>query len=356
MSENQTPGNAFDQMAAGLSPVEDPGYLRYWDRRVERVPEDARVQRIVQGLTRLTLRGTALIGDRPEFADCEPALQARYWYRALGPLNPLSDVEPDMVRAAKLMYEGRVKDRQEEANLRLDTVYILADLARHSSTADNRRSALGLALSSVRALKESESFERQHASYRLQTLILEKDILHDALRLRNNQGDLIPRRMSQEVYRDYEAAFVRQELQAIAEFGQQVRQGITDENFGILFEWYFIMARRHEAWATETLDTVAVRGATSRENAEWTGEFVFNALREYGNHDIVVTTRNPDDSLAVERWQLKAVANKTQRFHPSVTILDYQAVLNSPFVSINSATNQLIIGLQRIANAYRQQY
>lgn len=343
--------SVFNQMHIGQQTPDDPGYLRYWQDRAENNPEDERLARIVNGLTHVALRGEQI---EAEYTDREPALQARYWYRALGPLNPLTDVEPDMIRAAELMHEQRTVKEEESANLQLDSAYILSELARVSTSSQTRPVALSLALETTRAISQNNRFAERDASYRLQTSILEQDLLHDALRLRF-AGTLEPSALSTDVYRKYEKAYVGQELLAIESFGKLVKEGITEENFGIVFEWYFLMARRHQAWSDEEIDKTLVRGATSRENAEWTGEDVVNPTRPSSNHDIVIHTMQPDGKVRQELLQLKAVKG-SRRYHPRVKVIDFEEALRHQFKNIDSATSHLVQNLVKFREDYRNAY
>jgi hypothetical protein len=345
------PQPLFEQMKSGQEPAPDPGYLQYLEVRAENAPEDVRVSKIVQGLTHVALRGEE---GNAEYTDREPALQARYWYRSLGPLNPMKDVEPDLITAAEMMYGKEIASNSEEsANLKMDSAYILAELARVTQNPETKRQALRLGLGVVQDIRNDESFEERPATYRLQSLILHHDLVHDALRLRHT-GQLDPTATPDlETYREFEQRYAQQELGAITDFAKLVRDGITEENFGILFEWYFVMAERFDAWSNETIDTKQVRGATSRENAEWTGERDFNAARVTGNHDVVVNTAHRDGTLRTERYQLKAVKGRRE-YHPRVTVIDFQDAFQARFGSIDGATRQLMRNLAKFQKAYTE--
>lgn len=337
-------------MRQGLETAEDPGYLQYWEVRAENSPEDERVARIVNGLTHVALRGEA---GSAEYTDREPALQARYWYRTLGPLNPMGGVEADLITAVEKMYGQRTERPEESANLKLDTVYALTDLARVTDRPQTQTKALGLALEEIRSIKADERHADREAGYRIQAAILEGDIKQDATRLlHTNQLEPVSLAGQNEEYRRFEKAFAVNELQAISEFGKMIEAGITDENFGILFEWYFILARRHQAWADEEIDTISVRGATSRENAEWTGEDDPVSTRVSGNHDVVITTRAKNGSLGTKRLQLKAVKGE-RRYHPSIQVIDFQEAFDTRFRNIDQATSQLVKNLVKFRNEYR---
>lgn len=338
--------NVFQEMQTDLVPVEDPGYLQYWEMRGAS-EEDARVEQIVRDLTRIAIRGGT---GRAEYIDREPSLQARYWYRALGPLNPMVDVEPDLVKAASMMYGKEIKHPTENASLRLDSAYALADLARITANPDTSKEALRLSLGVVQDIKNDEKFMEKPASYRLQTLLLEGDLWHDAVRLQHT-GSLNPTELRGEAYRNFERAFVSQELKNIEAFGDQIRSGVTDENAGIVFEWFFVMLARHKAWADETVDTTAVRGATSRENAEWTGEDELNPARVTGNHDVVITNSR-GDAIDTDRWQLNLPGSLRRRFHPSIKIMNFEQALGIPFHNIDQATGHMTRNLL----AYRADY
>lgn len=326
----------FQGMQAGMQLEALPGYLQYWEDREHNDPQDGRVRRIVEGLTTVALRGevgTSLYADRT------PALQARYWYRSLGPLNPMSGVEYDLITAARLMYDQQTPNPSETASLRLDSAYSLAELARISDRPETRRDALLLGLESVKSIKSDPNFAEKPAIYRLQTSILEQDLRHDAIRLRHS-GGLKPAPMDIKSYRAFEKDFVQEELRGIEDFARLLRSGITDENFGVLFERFYIALRRHKAWNDEELDTIIVRGATSRENAEWTGEYTVNPNRITGNHDVVIESRDQDGSLHRDRIQLKTVRGSTT-YHPRVTVLDFQEVIKQRFGTIDGATKEL---------------
>ncbi len=139
----------FRQMNAELTPAEDPGYLQYWEMRGAN-EVDQRIEQIVRGLTRVALRGE---GGRAEFTDREPALQARYWYRSLGPLNPMTDVEPDLVTAVSMMYGREAKNPSESANLRIDSAYALAELAHLTTNPATTKEALRLGVGVVQDIK-----------------------------------------------------------------------------------------------------------------------------------------------------------------------------------------------------------
>lgn len=339
--------NIFEEMKAGLVPVEDPGYLQYWEMRGANDREDERLERVVRGLTRVAIRGER---GKAEYTDREPALQARYWYRALGPLNPMTDVEPDLITAVRKMYGKETRNPGETANLRIDSAYALVELARITSNPATAKDALRLSLGVVKDIKDDERFKDNPASYRLQTLLLEGDLWHDVLRLQQT-GSLKPTELKGDAYRDFERAFESQELKNIGAFGEQIASGVTDENAGIVFEWYFVMSSRHKAWADEALDTVAVRGATSRENAEWTGEDEVNPARVTGNHDVVITG-NRGGNLETERWQLNLPGSLRRRFHPSLKILNFEQAIGVPFHSIDQAIGHMTRNLL----AYRADY
>lgn len=347
---NPNSTNQFNEMRAHLpaaEPPKEPGYLQYWDMRAEADPGDERIANIVKGLTSVAIRADGEI-KTAEYTNKDPALQARYWYRALGPLNPMTDVEPDLIRASEMMYGRTVENPFESANLQLDSAYALTDLAHVSGNHDIQRQSLGMALGVVRDIKGSPHFAERDAKYRLQTVILEGDLMHDALRLRH-LGDLDLKEAPLKDYREYEKAFVKEELRAINEFGQLHQSGITDQNFGVLFEWYLILAGRHETWAREEIDTSSFRGATSRENAEWTGEEDVDPSRVTGNHDVIIEKAGTKPTLV----QLKTVKENIRRYHPRVSVLDFEDVLKTRYANIDGATNQLVRGLAKFQHEYR---
>lgn len=335
-----------------MAPIEDPGYLQYWEMRAENI-EDVRLARIVNGLTQVAIRGIGEPGD-VEYTDREPALQARYWYRALGPLNPMTGAEPDLAKACNLMYGKTLEDSNETASLQLDAAYALTDLARFASTPEHSAGALSLAIKAVRDIKHDDRFDSREASYRLQTHILQGDLNHLALRFRHT-GSTRPQELGIDDYRQYEKDFVREELRGISEFGKLVAGGITEENFGVLFEWYFVLARRGRAWSDEKIDTTMVRGATSRENAEWTGEYDVDPNRVTGNHDVVVT-ENTNGADRTTRFQLKAVKGNHRLYHPSITVIDFQELVGQRFGSIDGATRELGRNLAKVRHEYVGSY
>ncbi len=353
---DQAAPQLFAEMKAGAPPqAEQPGYLEYLQARTERSEEDVRLARIVSDLAQVALHGDRRNAGRAEYADREPSLQARYWYRALGPLNPLTDAEPDMIRAAQMMYGREIRgSKKESATLKLDSAYILSEVARVTDSTDTRRNSLQLALGVVDEIKGSPNFGEQDAKYRLQTIILGHDLIHDVMRWRysGNSQPVRPDSMPADRYREYEAAFRDEELRAIDEFGTLVQGGISDENFGVLFEWYLILAERHKSWAEETIDNVAVRGATSRENAEWTGEDEADPSRVTGNHDVVIAKRHGNEELETARLQLKTV-KESRIYDPQVTVLNFQEVLQHNFRNIDEATAELQKELVKMRQNYR---
>lgn len=338
----------FETMKSQAMQPEEPGYLAYWDMRAETTPEDERIAKIVQGLTRVALHGEQ---GQAEYTDREPALQARYWYRSLGPLNPMTDIEYDLITATRMMYGKRTPEETESANLQLDSAYALAELARVSRNSLTQARSLQLAMGVVSDIEASDNFSSLEAGYRIQAAILGGDLRHDAIRFKHS-GQLDPSPLPTPKYREFETEFVKQELRSIEQFAQLIDSGITEENFGILFEWYLTMARRHSAWADEELDTVAVRGATSRENAEWTGEHTPNPSRESANHDVVITTRKKDSGLDVSRLQLKTVEG-VRRYHPRIKVIDFEKVFKTRFTTIDDAARKLIKDLRGFRQDYR---
>lgn len=342
------PNDIFEQMKQDLPVQENPGYLQYWEVRAENSPEDARIARIVTGLTHVAIRGEEGVA---EYTDRDPSLQARYWYRSLSPTNPMAGVEPDLITAVNLMYGKETRNETESDNLQLDTCYALSELARITDNPKTAMQALRLGVEQLQLIRQRPEHETKDAKYRLQAAILEGDLMQDAIRLRHS-GSLAPSEMKGDVFRVFEKDFVAQELRSIAEFGNLVRGGITEQNFGILFEWYFILARRAKAWAAEEIDTTAVRGATSRENAEWTGEDEPNPYRTSGNHDVVITNLKKNGEQEVSRLQLKAVKGD-RKYHPRIKVIDFQEALDTRFHSIDSATNHLVRNLVKIRQEYR---
>ena len=349
--QNQpTPAEIFDAMQERTVPVEHPRYLEWWENRANENYMDVRIRNIVNGLTRVAIRG--LEGDA-EYTDKEPALQARYWYRSLGPLNPMADIEPDLIQAAKMMYGKETPNPKESANLQLDSAYSLFDLALITKDPQTRHQALMLGLQATRRIEGRENFDQQQGSYRLQTAILKNDIKQALIRSKEI-GSLGPTELPHELFAKYETVFAQQELNAIGEFGKYVKDEITDENFGVLFEWYFILAERFRAWDAQTIDTQVVRGATSRENAEWTGEDELHPNRVTANHDVVASKLLSNGRMGSKRYQLKAVIGENMRqYDPKITIIDYQALFKDRFRNIDSATSALIQNLRQFQAAYR---
>lgn len=345
--------NPFQAMRAQLptEPVGEPGYLQYWDMRAEADPEDARVANIVKALTHITLRGETDTGLKSEVNNRSPALQARMWYRCLGPLTPMdSDAVPDLIRAAELTYMQKGADWQETTNLRLDNANILTDLERATDDGNIQRRAIGLGLGVVNSIREDVGFDKLEASTRLRTDILQGDLTHDALRLRHLKT-LKPGEADLKAYREYERAVVQEDLRQIAEFGRQVETGVGGGSFGTLFEWYFILARRFEAWSNEELDITRVRGATSREDAEWKGEFDTDVRPGItANHDVVI--EKSGDSLPT-LLQLKVVDKGTRQYHPRITVVDYREVMNNRLSSGEAGVAQMIQNLNRMRANYQ---
>ncbi len=345
--------NPFADLSLDSSPLQDPGYLEYWKVRAENFPSDIRVANIVSGLTRVAIRGES--GIKAEYTDRSPALQARYWYRSLGPLNPMDDIEPDLIKACSLMYGAPEEGSpQEDANLKLDTVYAISELARVSDDPRIKAMSLRSALESAIAIKSNGNFSEQPAIYRLQTEILLSDIFHSALRFKIT-GITDPKPLGLDDYRAFEKEFVKLEKKDIETFGRYLESGITNENFGLLFEFYYLIARRHDAWADEQLDTVDIRGASSRENAEWTGEYIENRSdldKVTGNHDIVIRKNQANGKLSTERIQLKTVEGN-RRYHPGVVVLDFHKVMEQRFTNIDNATHKLVTKLRNFRDDYR---
>jgi len=349
MIEHPDTHQIFDAMSQGLQPEAMPGYLQYWETRATNAPEDERVGRIVSGLTHVALRGEA---GTAEYTNRSPAYQARYWYRSLGPLNPLTGVEPDMVQAARLMYGENNGRTSENDNLQLDSAHIMFDLSRVTQRDQTKRDALRLGMQRVSDIKGRADFDALPADYRIQTFILENDLRQSALRLKHT-GTLEPLPMKIDTYREYEKDVAAEDVRAMTEFGRLVKEKITDENFGVLFEWYLILARRHQAWKDEQLDTVTVRGATSRENAEWTGEDDVDPKRVAGNFDVLSTLRQPSGDVVVKRYQLKTVKESARRmYHPRVSVVDFADVMGQKFTNIDAATSLLVRNLVKFRNDY----
>lgn len=334
-----------------VEPIEHPDYLEWWEMRAAGdFLGDHRVSRILKGLTHVAIRGRE---GEAEYTDKEPALQARYWYRTLGPLNPLGDVEPDLIQAAKMMYGKESPEPKESANLQLDSVYALYDLAMVAKDPQTRHNALLLGLQSTRRITGRETFENQPGTYKLQTAILEGDIKQALIRSKE-VGTLAPTEIPHELFAKYETAFANQELANIGEFGRYVANGITDENFGVLLEWYFVMAERFNAWSKQAIDTQIVRGATSRENAEWTGEDEIDPERVTGNHDVVISKLLPNGRVGNKRFQLKAViGDNIRQYDPAITVIDYKALFKDNFRNIDNATTHLVQRLRQIRDDYR---
>lgn len=350
--KSQEQPNPFQAMRTQLlaEPVAEPAYLQYWDMRVESDPGDARLASIIKALTHVTLRGETDYAEKQEITRRSPALQARMWYRCLGPLAPMGpDAVPDLIRAAELTYDQKGADWQETTNLRLDNASILTELARATDDSDIQRDALRLGLGVLTGIRQDTGFDKLEPSTRLRADILQGDLTHDALRLRH-LGSLKPAEADLNKYREYEKAVVQEDLREIAEFGRQVEQGTGGGSFGTLFEWYFVLARRFEAWSNEELDTTRVRGATSREDAEWKGEFNTDARPDVtANHDVVIEKAGEARPTLL---QLKVVDKGVRRYHPRITVVDYREVMNDRLTTGDAGVAQMVQNLNRIKANY----
>lgn len=346
------PKEVLDSMIAEVERPQFPEYLEWLDRRADADGgfQDRRTRDIVRGITRVSLLG---LDEQAEYTDKEPALQARYWYRSLGPLNPLKEAEPDLLVAARMMYGKESPVAKESANLQLDTSYALFDLAMAATAPNRRHQALMLGLQNIHRITSKENFANQAGSYKLQTAILESDI-RQALVRSKLVGTLAPTSLPAEQYHEYERVFTEHEMGAIGRFGKMVRDGITEENFGMLFEWYFVLAERHKAWDKQQIDTFIARGATSRENAEWTGEDEVDPERVTGNHDVVVSKLLPSGKTGTKRYQLKAVISENMReYLPEITVVDFKAAMKDNFRSIDGATGRMVQQLRIMQDDYR---
>ncbi len=298
------------------------------------------------------------------FAEPLRALRAETLYRLWGQLEaPSEEVLTEIISGMS----GEVRDKGKDAQLHLDRAYALTDLSLQTADPKKRWHAIHLALQNVGEIEGGAEFKMQPAMYRLQTSMLKNDLRQEFTRVAHTSevhpielGSGLPPKERIAKYRAFETDFTKNERKAIEEFDKYVSNGITDEElaFGILFEWYYVIARRHETWQQEEIDTVSVRGTTSREDNP---SIVSSDGKMYyappsANHDVVISFYRPGRETQDERIQLKSYDYvKSQKKHydeSSVSIVDLRGVLNQPGLTNDRATAQIMKNLTQFYYDY----
>lgn len=341
----------FNEMreAVDSSSVSD-GYLWYWLERGEQDVTDERVARLLGRLTNYSIRANQFDAEAPAKSRHE---RVRYWYRALGPLNPLDGVLPDLITAAELTYKKEWKDPGETWKMAADNAYMLAEIGRMSAGVRGIFvPAYQNGLQVVESLIQSPQFPERMASEKMDVLRLRRDMNHDVLRIRYF-GDVKPTNINLADAENigFHASFAREEKQSIDEFLSIYNSGdLLDENFGNFFEWYFSILRRYLAWSEGKTHKTYIRSATSRENAEW--RFENNpdpGSRISDNFDIFVATT---DALVPEYYQLKTVKDNRQ-YSLAVTVIDFEHVFKTRFASLERAAGTLTTSVEDMRLQYK---
>ena len=353
----------FSEMQAAVGPpIEDPGYLQYWQEIAQHDPDEQRVANMVKTLAVEGVRKAMSAESAGKYRS--PSERARYWYRTLGPLNPLEDSLPDMVKAAEMTYGFEHRDRGLAMGVKLDNAYMLSEIARLSDDKVVKAHAITLAFNQLDRIQSGTEWEGTHSShvvdesYKTNALLLGIDLRHLSARTQyefdleraNREEPTVARKLRVEANKKYDRSFAAIEVAAIAQVAELAQAGhFDDETIGALFEWSFIANERYALWSDERIDTVSVRSATSREDAEWRGETNENHGRHLSpNHDVIIE----DTDGRTRRIQLKTRASSRQ-YDPSIEVLDFADVVSGKKVNFDQAAKEMLSGLQRISQEYR---